>query len=52
LIEAIAARGLPERTCPCQDALQNAIVTAPQAISHATKNRVGVIGKRYLDVSG
>lgn len=52
LIEAIAARGLPERSCACKDALQNAIVTAPQAISQETKNRVGVIGKRYLDTSG
>jgi 5'-methylthioadenosine phosphorylase len=52
LIEALAARGLPERTCNCKDALQNAIVTAPQAISQETKNRVGVIGKRYLEASG
>jgi 5'-methylthioadenosine phosphorylase len=52
LIETLAARGLPERSCSCKDALQNAIVTAPQAISQETKNRVGVIGKRYLYASG
>jgi 5'-methylthioadenosine phosphorylase len=52
LIETLAAHGLPERSCSCKDALQNAIVTAPQAISQETKNRVGVIGKRYLYASG
>jgi 5'-methylthioadenosine phosphorylase len=49
LIESLAKQGLPERTCSCGDALANAIVTAPQAISQETKNRVGVIAKRYLD---
>ncbi len=49
LIESLAKQDLPQRTCSCGDALANAIVTAPRAISHETKNRVGVIAKRYLD---
>jgi 5'-methylthioadenosine phosphorylase len=50
LIQAVAEHGLPERTCGCSDALSQAIVTNPQAISQETKARLGVIAKRYLDV--
>src|SRR4051794_10078130 len=49
MIESLAKEGLPDRTCSCGDALANAIVTAPQAISQETKNRVGIIAKRYLE---
>jgi 5'-methylthioadenosine phosphorylase len=51
MIESLAKQGLPERTCACGDALANAIVTAPQAISQETRNRVGIIAKRYLEVT-
>lgn len=52
LIETLATRGLPERTCSCSVALSNAIVTAPLAITQETKDRVGVIAARYLGTPG
>ncbi|HKG24542.1 MAG TPA: S-methyl-5'-thioadenosine phosphorylase [Thermomicrobiales bacterium] len=48
IIRALAVRGLPARDCPCPDALRNAISTAPEAISPATRRRLGVIAERYL----
>ncbi len=48
IIRALAQTGLPERTCPCGDALQNAIVTSPDAITPEIRRRLGVIGARYL----
>jgi 5'-methylthioadenosine phosphorylase len=51
IIQALAEQGLPERTCGCSDALSQAIVTNPQAISQETKIRLGVIAKRYLGSS-
>jgi 5'-methylthioadenosine phosphorylase len=49
IIQSLAEQGLPERTCGCSDALSQAIVTNPQAISQETKTRLGVMAKRYLD---
>jgi hypothetical protein len=48
MIRALAQAGLPERTCQCGDALQNAIVTSPDAITPEIRRRLGVIGTRYL----
>jgi 5'-methylthioadenosine phosphorylase len=51
MIRALARAGLPARTCPCGNALQNAIVTAPEAITHDIRRRLGIIGARYLTPS-
>jgi 5'-methylthioadenosine phosphorylase len=51
IVQALAEYGLPARTCGCANALSQAIVTNPQAISQETKSRLGVIAKRYLDPS-
>jgi 5'-methylthioadenosine phosphorylase len=48
MIRALAQAGLPERICQCGDALQNAIVTSPDAITPEIRRRLGVIGARYL----
>lgn len=48
LVQAIAMRGLPERTCSCGDALANAIITEREAITSDVRERLGVIGARYL----
>lgn len=48
LVSAIAAVGLPERTCACRDALANAIITDREAIPLSVRERLGVIGARYL----
>ncbi len=52
LVRGLAAAGLPERTCLCGDALKDAIVTSPAAISDAARRRLGVIGERYLGAMG
>lgn len=51
LIQTLSARGLPSRDCPCQAALNGAIVTNPDAITAETKRRLGVIAVRYLPAS-
>lgn len=38
----------PERTCACKDALKCAIITDRKIISKKAKNRLGVIGSKYL----
>jgi 5'-methylthioadenosine phosphorylase len=48
LIAAIAKQGLPEQTCTCSNALANAIITEPEAITPEVRARLGVIGARYL----
>ena len=48
LLRAITDFGLPERTCPCESALANAIVTPAAAISTETRRRIGLIADRYL----
>jgi 5'-methylthioadenosine phosphorylase len=50
IVRALADQGLPERSCSCQDALRNAISTAPEAITPETRRRLGVIAERYLGV--
>jgi 5'-methylthioadenosine phosphorylase len=49
IVQALGERGLPDRTCGCANALKDAIVTNPRAISQETKTRLGVIAKRYLN---
>ena len=48
LLRAIAAAGLPERTCPCESSLAHAIVTPAEEIPSATRRRIGLIADRYL----
>ncbi len=48
LVRALVASGLPARACSCGNALRDAIVTAPEAISASTAARLGVIASRYL----
>ncbi len=37
-----------ERTCPCSHALQQAIITAPEAISNHARERLGLLMNRYI----
>ncbi len=39
----------PERTCGCSHALKDAIITAPDAISEATKKRLWLLIGKYLE---
>ncbi len=39
----------PERTCPCANALKNALVTAPDKISAESKKKLDVIIGRYVE---
>lgn len=48
LLVALADAPLSERSCPCQDALRNAIVTSPEHVLPETRARLGVIAERYL----
>lgn len=48
IVERLAHTGLPARDCDCPDALQGAIITAPEQISDETRRRLGVIAARYL----
>ena len=48
IIRALAEAGLPERTCPCADALAGAIITAPERITDDQRARLGAIAGRYL----
>lgn len=48
ILVSLAHMGLSERTCGCRDALRNAIITDPQAISAEKRRQLGVIAERYL----
>lgn len=48
LIRVLTGAMLPERSCSCGDALDGAISTDLSAVPPDTKERLGVIGKRYL----
>jgi 5'-methylthioadenosine phosphorylase len=48
ILRALAAAGLPERTCGCGDALGHAMITAPDRIGPAQRARLGIIAERYL----
>lgn len=47
ILSAIAGAGLPERTCACQDALRDAMITARERGEAEHWRRLGVIGERY-----
>jgi 5'-methylthioadenosine phosphorylase len=48
LVRALVAAGLPARSCACGNALRDAIITAPEAISADVTARLGVVASRYL----
>jgi 5'-methylthioadenosine phosphorylase len=48
IVRSLAARGLPQRSCSCGDALRDAIVTDRDAITPETRARLGVVAERYL----
>ncbi len=48
IVRALADSGLPDRSCACKDALQDAIMTAPERMGPAERRRLGVIANRYL----
>jgi 5'-methylthioadenosine phosphorylase len=47
VLRAVAAAGLPERTCTCGDALRDAMMSANDRGDAAQWNRLGVIAARY-----
>lgn len=49
IVTAIADRIADERSCGCRDALQNAILTPPEAITPSERERLGPILARYVD---
>lgn len=50
VLNALAVRGLPERTCTCGSALDHAIVTDPSRISATVRHRVSLlVGDRLGD---
>lgn len=52
IVQAIAERGLPERTCHCGLALDGAVMTATGAIDQATVERLAPIGARVFGSRG
>jgi 5'-methylthioadenosine phosphorylase len=48
IIQSLAEQGLSPRHCECGDALRNAIVTSPAAITTEVRQRLGVVAERYL----
>jgi len=52
LLLSLAENGLPERSCPCPDALANAVVTNPALITDRHRARLGAVGARYLGAPG
>jgi 5'-methylthioadenosine phosphorylase len=48
VIERTAPRVLPTRSCPCSTALQQAIITSPEMIPDAAKERLGLLISPYL----
>lgn len=48
VIERTAPRLSPTRSCPCSTALQQAIITSPEMIPDAAKERLGLLISPYL----
>ena len=48
VVKAVTPRLPPERTCPCKDALQYAILTERARIPAAARERLGLLVERYL----
>lgn len=51
ILRRLAAMDLEPRSCDCGDALRGAIVTDPDVIPPATRERLGIIAERYLSSS-
>ncbi len=49
ILRGIAETGLPERTCACATALDNAIMTDPRVLSPDTKQRIQLLVGNRLD---
>jgi 5'-methylthioadenosine phosphorylase len=47
IINGLADRGLPSRSCRCGEALRNAVMSSPAAATVPDWDRLGVIGQRY-----
>ena len=47
IVEAVP-RTTADRTCDCSDALANAILTAPEAISPEVRQRLGLLIDKYI----
>jgi 5'-methylthioadenosine phosphorylase len=52
IIQSLAARGLPARSCSCGSALRHAIVTDPASIGSASRDRLGLLLERHLGHEG
>lgn len=48
ILRAVLPLAAGTRTCPCGNALENALVTAPQRISSETRTRLNLLIGRYL----
>lgn len=50
ILRALAERGIPDRECSCGSALDHAIVTAPDRISEAARQRIALlVGDRLAE---
>ena len=49
IIRRMASKVLGRRSCGCDRALENAIITSRDLISPATRNRLGLLVDKYLD---
>ena len=47
-VREVAASIVPERACGCRTALDNAIITAPDAIEQSARDRLAVVAGRVL----
>lgn len=52
VVTAIEALAGQPRTCACGDALAQALITAPERVPPATRQRLGVIVRRYWGAAG
>ena len=51
VVRRLAADGLPARSCACNDALGQAIITMRDRITDQQRSRLGAIGARYLSAT-
>lgn len=49
IVSEIAGMTLGDRTCPCAEALKTALVTRPDCIAPATRERLDIIIGRYVE---
>ena len=48
MIKGLVSKVPEERTCPCKDALKNAVITSPEAISSEAKKKLKLIIGKYI----